>query len=379
MSGMETMSQGGGTKKAGVMILVAAALGVGALAAMKRSGVNRDAAERKSDLEAGAYVRVKTVQMSDPERVLSLQGEALPYASTTLYAKISGYLGQVNVDRGDHVRAGQVLGTIQSPETQSDYASLAADAKNKLANFHRAEALSKDQLISQRELDQAKADADVAQSRLATQAAAEGYQLLKAPFDGVVTARYADPGALVQNAATGSSGALPIVTVARIDRLRVDIYLEQRFASLVKPGDVVAVSPADRPELSVPAKVSRTSGALDPKTRTMLTEVELDNRDGQFLPNSFVTVRMSLKAPRRLELPAEALVIRSGKPFAAVIDAGDRLAFRPVVLGEEDHQNYPVASGLQPGDRVALNLNGDSQEGDKVRPLDEKPAKPAGK
>ncbi|HJU84110.1 MAG TPA: efflux RND transporter periplasmic adaptor subunit [Holophagaceae bacterium] len=376
MSGQEQNPQGGGAKKAGVAILMAAALAVVGLAAMKRAGVRHEAAERRSEIDAGAFVRVKTVQMSDPERVLSIQGEALPYASTTLYAKISGYLGHINVDKGDRVRAGQVLGTIQSPETRSDYQSLAADAQNKQANLRRAEALAKDQLISQRELDQAKADADMAQSKLATQAAAEGYQQLRAPFDGVITARYADPGALVQNAATGSSGALPIVTVAKVDRLRVEVYVEQRYASLVKDGDPVTVSPADRPEISVPARITRISGALDPRTRTLLTEVELDNRDGAFLPNGFVTVRMRLKAPRRLELPAEALVIRGGKPFAAVISPEDRVVFKPVVLGEEDNQLYPVVSGLQPGDRVALNLGGDSEEGDKVRPSEEKPPKP---
>ncbi len=374
MSDMERTHQSSGPKKAGVALLAAAVLGVAALAATKRASASHEASERKSELAAGTFVRVKTVQMSDPEKALALQGEALPYASTTLYAKISGYLGSISVDRGDHVRAGQLLGTIRSPETQSDYASLAADAQNKAGNFHRAEALAKDQLISQRDLDQAKADAQVAESKLATQAAAQGYQQLRAPFDGVITARYADPGALVQNAATGSSGALPIVTVSKIDRLRVDVYLEQRFAPLVKVGDPVTVSPAERPELSIPAKITRSSGLLDSKTRMMLTEVELDNRDGAFLPNGFVTVRMRLKAPRRLELPAEALMVRGGKPFAVVVDASEHVSFRPVVLGDEDNQNYPVVSGLQPGDRVALNLTGDVQEGDKVRALDEKPA-----
>lgn len=368
----ETKGGSGGAKLVGVAALVAAALGVAALGGWKHFGMKREAEQRQAEVAAGAYVRVRAVGLSGAEKTLELSGEALPYASTTLYAKLSGYLQRISVDKGDKVRTGEVLGVIQSPETDSAYQSIAADAENKARNLTRAESLYKQQLISLQDYQQAQTDARVSQENLATQAAQKGYQVLKAPFEGVVTARYADPGALLQSATNASTGALPIVTVSKVDRLRVDVYVEQRYAAFVKEGDTVSVSPTDRPELAVQARVARTSGALDPRTRMMLTEVELDNKDGAILPNSFVTVKLKLKTPQRLQVPAEALVMRGDKPFAAVVNGQDQVSFRPLLLGEQDGEFYPVVSGVKPGERVALNLGGDAREGDKVRPVEEK-------
>ncbi|HZU54161.1 MAG TPA: efflux RND transporter periplasmic adaptor subunit, partial [Holophagaceae bacterium] len=318
---------------------------------------------------AGDFVRVATASAAAPERDLVLQGELLPYAQTTLYAKIAGYLDRISVDKGGAVKAGQVLAVLRSPETDSAYQGLEAEAKNKAANFERAKQLHAEKLISLQEFQQAETDARVAQESLSSQAAQKGYQVFRAPFDGVVTARYADPGALFQ---TGN-GAQPLVTVAQIRRLRLDVFVDQRAAASVKTGDAVVVSPEGQAGIQIAARVSRTSGALDPKTRTLLAEIDLDNRDGHLLPGGFASVILHLKVPPRLEIPAEALIIRNGATCVAVVDPQDRVRFVPVALGDEDQQRYPVLRGLQPGQRVALNLGAGAQEGDKVQPVADKP------
>lgn len=355
-------------RKAGYGILGACALVAAGLAAGKYAARSREAEARAKALADGPLVKVQPLALSSGERKVTMQAEALPYASTTLYAKVSGFLRTMAVDKGDRVRAGQMLGVLQSPEVESDLAALQADAEIKRANAKRAEALGKDQLLSQRDVEQAQTDAKVAEAKLASQATLKGYQVLRAPFDGVVTARYADPGALVQNAANGASGAQPLVTVAQIQKLRVNLYLDQRYAAVVKVGTPVALSPTERPELSVQAKVTRLSGALDLRTRTMLAEVELDNRQGQFLPGGFMTATLSLKVPPRLELPVEGLVMRGDKTFAAVLGPDHRVQMKAIQVGAEEGGRLPVLSGLQPGDQVLLNPGDAAQDGAKIRP-----------
>lgn len=368
MSGQEPIQETGmdrRIKRRGLAVLVVAALGVAAIFVLKRAGLRHTQRSEEAALSAGDFVRIATAAPSSPERDLVLQGEVLPYAQTTLYAKIAGYLDRISVDKGDRVKAGQVLAVLRSPETDSAYQGLEADAKNKAANRDRAKELYAEKLISLQDFQQAETVARVAQESLASQAAQKGYQVFRAPFDGVVTARFADPGALFQ---TGN-GAQPLVTVAQIKRLRLDVFVDQRAAEAVKAGDAVTVSPEGQAGVRIAARVSRTSGALDPKTRTLLAEIDLDNRDGRLLPGGFASVTLRLKVPPRLEIPAEALIIRNGATCVAVVDPQDRVRFRAVVLGDEDRQRYPVLSGLQAGERVALNLGAGTQEGDRVQPV----------
>ena len=366
MSGTE---QDGRVKRRGLAALAIAVIGVLALFGAKRLRLRKERGAQEATLAAGDFVRVAEAAPSPAERDLILQGQVTPYAQTTLYAKVAGYLDRIAVDKGDRVKAGQVLAVLRAPETDSAYQALEADAKNKAANLDRAKALYAGKLISAQDYQQAATDARVAQENLAAQAAQKGYQVFRAPFDGVVTARYADPGALFQ---TGN-GAQALVTVAQVKRLRVDVFLDGRWAASAKAGTAVTVSPEGRADLQIPARVSRTSGALDPKTRTLLVEVDLDNRNGDLLPGGFASVTLRLKVPPSLEIPAEALLIRDGAPSVAVIDGQDRVRFRPVTVGSEDRQRYPVLSGLQAGERVALNLGAGAMEGDKVQPVSSKP------
>jgi membrane fusion protein (multidrug efflux system) len=337
----------------------------------KKVGVNSESESRAKILESGPRVAVATVGESPRERVISLLGEARPFVSATLYAKVSGYLKQINVDKGDHVETGQVLAVIESPELEHQYQAALADAKDKRLEAGRAKALVKRDMISQEEADKAEAGALVADSNVAALATQVGYEVLRAPFSGVVVARYADPGALVQNAATSQTSALPVVTVAQIDRLRVYVYPDQRDARFIRVGDPAEITPPERPELRLHSTVTRTSGQLDTKTRTMLTEIDFNNSSNVILPGGFVQVNLKIRqsGSGSLEIPSEALVMRGEKPFVAVVTSDNRVLHRPVVIGVDEGPWVRIVSGLKKGERIALNLGDSIPDGSSIQPV----------
>jgi RND family efflux transporter MFP subunit len=190
-----------------------------------------------------------------------------------------------------------------------------------------------------------------------------GSRTLRAPFAGIVTARFADPGALIQSAAGAQAGALPVVTVANIQRLRIYVYLDQSSAPFVKVGDAAEVRVVERPGWSRPAKVARASGELTPHTRTMLTEIDVDNADGALLPGSFVEVAIKIHVPTLVQIPAEAVIPRGTQLFVAVVDGGSRLRFRPLHLADDDGETARVLDGLRAGETVALNIGESVEDG----------------
>jgi RND family efflux transporter MFP subunit len=355
--------------RSGVAILVVGAVALTGIVVMQHRALARQAEARRKATAAGPLV--KTLLIGSPgtlgEQVF--QGEALPYLSTTLYARASGFLKEIRVDKGSVVKKGQILAVIESQETDQDLAALRADAENKRRNAERAANLLRDKLISARDAEQAAADAKVAESKLASLGISKGYQQIRAPFDGVVTQRFADPGALVQNA-SGSTSAQPVVTVSQVDRLRVTLYLDQAAAAKAKPGDPVLVTSTTTPIQKRPGRLSRLAGALDPRTRTLTAEADLDNRDGAFLPGGSVRVTLGKPGSSGFTLPLECVTQRQGKPFALVVDAASHTHLRPLTLGEDNGQRVRLLQGLQAGERVVLNPPPGLMEGSLVRVAD---------
>jgi RND family efflux transporter MFP subunit len=358
---------------AGVGALVLTLLGVIGLGARRASQARADASAREEVLRQGPRVRVARVTRSPEARRQVLQGEARPFAEVTLYAKVSGYLRNLRVDKGDRVRAGALIATIEAPEIEDQYQAAVADARNKRANAKRFTALAPSGVVSAQELELAQASADVADATKGALATQRGYRVLRAPFDGTITARYADPGALIQSATNAQTGAVPVVTVSKADRLRVYVYLDQGSAAFVHAGDPAEVRIPERAGFVRKAAVTRTAGALAPRTRTMLTEIDVDNADRAILPGSFVQVTLETRRPPSLEMPAEALVIRGEKSFVAVVDGTQRVHFRPVTVADDDGQLVRVTNGVQPGDVVALNLGNEVDEGGQIQVVEPAP------
>ena len=359
---------------AGAGALAATALGVIGLGAHRKTQTREEGETRQTDLRRGPRVRVASVKRAPGVRHLVLQGEARPFFEVTLYAKVAGFLHDLKVDKGDRVRKNQLIATVTAPELDQQYDAALADARNKRINAKRLSALAPSGVVSAQELELGQASADVADANQGALQTERGYRVIRAPFEGVVTARFADPGTLIQNAANGQAGAVPIVAISKGDQLRVYVYVDQASAPFVRDGDAVVVRVPERPGWSRTAKVTRTSGELSPKTRTMQTEVDIDNADGAILPGSYLEVTLSVKVPPLLEMPAEALVMRGDKTQAALVDGDQHVHFMPVVVANDDGQIVYLVSGLNDGDRVALNLGDDVEDGSPLQ-IVETPAK----
>ncbi|MGZ3440895.1 MAG: efflux RND transporter periplasmic adaptor subunit [Polyangia bacterium] len=352
----------------GIVGVIAAILGVALIATSRRAAADREGKERSDELARGPRVRVARAEISPPVRKVELQGEARPFASVTLYAKVSGYLKEMRVDKGDEVKANQVVAVIQSPEIDRQYEAAVADASYKKANARRAADLARPGVVSAAEAETQVGVAQVAQAQVATLAQQKSYEVLRAPFAGTVTARYADPGALVQAALGAQTGALPVVTISTPERLRVYVYVPQHDAGFVKVGDAAIVSTPERPDVLIEGRVTRRSDELDPRTRMMLVEVDLDNRDGRVVPGSFVTVTLTVATPPEILVPVEALVMKGTKASVFVLD-GETVHARPVTVSDNDGSVVRLARGLRAGELVALNLGDNVADGARVQPV----------
>jgi len=353
----------------GAALVALCALIVWRLVGARRHHLRSERASREAEVGAGPRVLVMVAKRAPAERHLTLQAEARPFASVTLYAKVSGYLREVRVDKGDRVREGQVLAVIESPEIDKQYQAAVADAKNKRDLATRARALAPSGVVSAQAAESAESAAEIAEANVRTLGVQRDYEVLRAPFAGTVTARYADPGALVQNATGSQTSALPVVDVAQTARLRVFVYLDQRDAPFVHPGDAAILRVPERAGLELPAKVARVSGQLDPRSRMMLGEIDYDNAKGEVFPGSFIQARLTIRAPSLVELPTEALVLRGQKPFVAIVGPDDRVAYRPVEVADDDGERVRITSGVREGDRVALALGDNVVEGARVQPF----------
>lgn len=352
----------------GAVIAILLLIAVIAVFAVRRtSSAATDADARAKDVAKGPPVKIATAEASPPVRNLVLLGEARPYASVTLYAKVSGYLKDVRVDRGDRVAAGALIATIESPETDRAYDGAKAEFENKAQIARRIGQLLAKKFVSAQEAEQADADAAIAKQRLASLAEQRAYEVLRAPFAGTVTARFADPGALMQSAANSQTSALPVVTVSQTDSLRVTVYLDQVDASSVHAGTGATITLDDRPGFSKTARVARVSGELDGKTRKMETELDVRNRDGALVPGGFVRVTLDVPQPSYPQAPAEALVVRKNGTFVGVVGADGFARLHRVEVGLNDGKTVTFVSGVNLGEKLALNLGAGAADSVRVQ------------
>ncbi len=364
-----------GTLRIGAMVVVLAALAAAALLASRRSHAATDeTARRTGNAAVGPTVRAVSAVASAPSHRLELIAEARPFASVTLYAKVSGYLKWIGVDKGDHVKADQVIAIIESPETDAAWSAASADHAQKKLTASRLKQLLDRKFASQEETDLAAADEAVARERLESLTQQRDFEKLKVPFNGTVTARYADPGALVQNAAASQTSALPVVTVENTDSLRVYAYLDQSDAASVHIGLPAVLTMDERADVRIPVKVARTSGELDAKTRKLLVEFDVENRGGTIVPGSFVHIEMDLPAAVLPELPSEALIVRQERSIIALLAPDSTVHFRDVTVASNDGKRMRVLKGIAVGDKAVLNGGDALTDGARVRPAADAPA-----
>ena len=347
------------------VVVLAAAAGAITLFLREHNAQARQVERLRKDVAAGPMVRVAQVKVASADRQVALPAEVRAEQRATLYAKVSGYVREVRVDKGDRVKEGQILAVLESPDLDQQVASAEAELIFRRQQLQRIERLAPSGRVSQQDREQAQESLKVADATLARAKVQRGYEIIRAPFAGTITARYADAGALLPAATGSTTAAQPIVDVAQVDRLRVALNLAQDDAARVRVGDKVMLEIApEQPPLE--ARISRLAQALDPRTRTMLCEIDLPHPPQGLYPGAFVSATISLHGQPRPLVPSDALLSKGGQLFVALVQS-DRVRFQPVRLGLDDGAHVEVLEGLRGGEMVALNLGTDVADGSPVR------------
>ena len=363
------------------------------------------AAESKAGTESLPVVNVQSVKRSDRETSLVLPGNIQPVTEAPILARASGYIVKRTVDIGDRVKGGQVLAEIEAPElaqqirqaeagieqAKSAVQQASANLTQGKANENlsritaqRAEHLLSKGVVSRQDNDNAQAQwqaqqanvqalekaVSAAQSnQLASEAnlarlkELESYLKVRAPFDGVITVRNVDVGALV------NEGSTLLYRIAQTDHLRTYLNVPQADAGSVRVGQEATLAISDLGGRKFRGTVTRTANALDPATRTLLVEVQAPNPTGQLLPGMYTEVDLSV--PRKdppLLIPGDTLVVRSDGPQVAVVNNDGRVHFTRIQLGRDFGDRLEVLSGLQEGQRLAVNPSDAIREGVRVQP-----------
>lgn len=302
-----------------------------------------------------------SVRVVGPERrdfeLTSIQpGTAEAFYEADLGAKVSGYVSELDVDIGDRVTRGQVLARIAVPELVQSINSAAADVKALESEYDRIRQLVENNSVTRKTATEAKNRLDAAVAKQAELEAQMDYATIEAPFAGIVTWRAIDPGDMVYQASSPKGSGQPLLRVAKLDVVRVRTYVPERDSSHVDIGDEATIVFDALPGQTFSGKVSRSAGALDSATRTMLVEVDLQNADGRIRPGYYGQTRLLLESrPQALALPSSA-VRRDANGAETYVYAvvGGAVRRVPVVTGLTDGDWIEIRSGLDDEARVAM-------------------------
>lgn len=373
---------------------------------------SKPATASSSNLDPIKVAAVVIVQRNPIENALTLSGEFRPYQEVDVHAKVAGYIKQIYVDVGDHVKAGQVLAILEVPELSAQVAGAKADiqryqnairrsesetrrAESSHAAYHAAYTRLKEAsqsragLIAEQELDDAQAkdletQAQIesaraamsesqsqlvaAQAELERLTALEAYSHITAPFAGVVTKRYADTGALIQAGTASETQSMPVVQLAEWSRLRLVVPVPESAVAQLKPGSAVQVrvSAVNR---TFEGHVARFADSLNQETRTMHTEIDVENPDGTLKDGMYADATIILKQrPDALTVPIQALERNPTGATVLVVNSQGTVEPRQVKLGIEGSSSIEVTSGLAENDRVIIGNRSEFHPGERVQP-----------
>ncbi len=371
--------------------------------------------ESKSDSSAGTApaAKVATAQRGDISHVLTLAGQFQPYQVVDVHPKVSGYMAHINVDIGDIVHQGQTLAVLEVPELKAELQGSAFQLQQSKEEITRAQhevsraeathaalhaaserlkqaAEGRPGLIAQQELDDAQAkdlssEAQVDSAKAALAAAQEhagaalsenqrvealhNYTNVTAPLDGVVIWRYADTGALIQGGTNSNSQDLPIVRISQSNLLRLRIPVPEDDVKYVHAGDQLQVR-VDAIGRSFTGKIVRFTRDVNFETRTMETEVDVENKDLSIATGMYANTLLQLAhVANVVTIPVEALVLNGQQQTVYVLDAANRVDIRNVTVGLEGSKLAEIAGGLSAGDRVVIGGQDKYQENEEVSPL----------
>jgi len=335
-------------------------------------------------------VAVARVTREDLYNRVTIPAEFRPYVEVELHAKVSGYVREMKVDFGDRVKSNQLLATLEVPELHDELRNAMATEQKAEADYTNAHliymrlaAVNKEHpnLVPQQEVDTAEAkDRTTAAAIAACKADVDkyntlvGYTFITAPFDGVVTKRYADPGALIQAGTASDTQSLPLVRVSDNYLLRMDFFVSQKDVKDVHVGDTVEVLAESLGGKTFTGIITRTTDRVEELTRMMRTEIEVPNPSLELVPGTYAGVVLKLQSrPQVLSIPIEAVpseqkssVSSEQKANVYVVNDKGEIEERPITVGLETPTRYEVTAGLKEGDLVMIGSRSKVKPGQKV-------------
>jgi RND family efflux transporter MFP subunit len=403
-------------KKLLCIAAVMVAAGIGAWLWLGHPGTEADDPEHAvaGDALAAAVAKVARGPM---ENTLTIAGEFKPFQDVDVHAKVAGYIKKIYVDVGDHVKGGQTLAVLEVPELAAQLTGADAqvrraqqEIRREQGDVQRAESAhaaahsmyvrlqqaSQQQkgLVAQQEVDDAQAkdletEAQVSSAQAALSGAQQqlemadanekqfgamsNYTRIVAPFDGVVTMRYADTGSLVAAGTSSSTQAIPVVRIAEISKLRLVLPIPESIAAQIHLGDPVRVR-VQALNSDITGKVSRFADSLDMQTRTMETEIDFDNRSGKLISGMFTETQLVLaERLEALSVPLEAVAENGNDATVLLVTPENTIEQRKVRLGIQGKSRVEVLTGLTEGDRVVIGNRSQYREGEKVQPKEVAP------
>jgi RND family efflux transporter MFP subunit len=382
------------------LMWVLIAIGVALLAVVLLFGIMprleaRDALKKESQSLNVPSVSVTKPKTRDGAQELVLPGNIQPFMDAPIYARTTGYLKRWHADIGAHVKAGQLLAEIDTPEIDDQLQQARADLATATANYQLSEktAARWQQLlvtdsVAKQEADEKMSDAQAkkavlegARSNVSRLEKLQSFKKIYAPFAGVVTARNTDVGALIDAGSNGTGREL--FHVAAIDKLRVYVNVPQAYSRVTVPGTPAELTLGEFPDRRFAGKVVRTSNAIDAATRTMLTEVALDNPKGELMPGAYAQVHIKTQSGKpALIVPINTLLFRPEGMQLAVVTSDQKVALAKVVLGRDFGTEVEIISGIDANANVIVNPSDSLITGTPVRvikeaPKAEKPGAPA--
>ena len=353
----------------------------------KQQLIQRQTTQLTQTAALGPHVLVTTISGGGASRTIELPASIHGYIETPVYAKVPGYMKTINVDKGDHVKAGQVIAIIESPETDKQVADARSFLWIQNVTDIRNQELVRQQVVPQQTADQTHSAMLQAKALLQQELAMQDYEVVRAPLDGIVTARFVDPGTLIPAATAPVSAtpnavflptnntSTPIVSLASQAPLRVYAYVPQGFSSLIKDNDPATVTVADFPNRKFTGTVTRHPEALDQTTRTMQVEVDLPNEDRSLFPGMYANMKMTAHVTSSsLTAPDDALIFRNDKVYVPVV-RDNHLKLIEVTLGHDDGYNCEVNGDLRAGEKIAVNVGEAARDGEPVQPVENSPSK----
>jgi RND family efflux transporter MFP subunit len=335
---------------------------------------------KETETDTVPTVAIVNPTSEKPDEELVLPGSLQAYEESPIYARTSGYLVRWYKDIGSRVQKGELLAHIDTPEVDQELNQTRAARQQTVAQLELAkisadrwENLRKTDSVSAQEADQQESGYKQAQANLASADAnvrrleqLEGFKDVYAPFTGVLTRRNVDPGALI-NAGSGVAGR-ELFDLARVDPLRVFTSVPQAYAPYIKVGSKVPVTLQEFPGQKFFGVVARTAESIDPATRTLLTEVDVPNKDARLLPGSFGEVHFAVGSNvDKVTVPVNTMLFRAEGPRVAVIGPDKKVELRPITIGRDYGATLEIiGGGLKPSDQVVVNPADSLEQGQSV-------------